>query len=294
MIHFTKHKTLLTASVALTFLVGTTGQTLADINNTATVTATPPSGGDITASDTETIILESASPEFTVTKTLDSLSVGNGDDGDAPDGGDVVTYQIAVENTGNQTLNSLVVADPGPTFGPANDPATGIINAPVLASGDDGDNLLEVGETWIYSYTYTLTQADVDAGAGDNVYNTADVTALDPNNNTIDEAPGSTLSVTEPLPLDPSVTFSKIATRDGTTEDDGSLTPYQEGETVTYVFEVQNTGNVTLSGITVSEDSFDGVGAMSSITPATATIEPGATATFTATYVIQQGDIDGQ
>jgi uncharacterized repeat protein (TIGR01451 family) len=296
MTYFTYRKTLLTASVAMSFLVGATGHAFADIDNTATVTATPPSGADITAQDTETIFLEAPDPEMTVTKTFVSLSDDQGDDDDAPDGGDIITYQIAVENTGNQTLTNVSVSDNGPTFGSGSAAPTGTVNPPTLISGDtDNDSELDVDETWTYTFTYELDQADVDNAAGESFTNDVVATAEDQDGGTVQPVdPGSTLSVTETMPLAPSATLEKIATRDGSTEDDGSANAYTAGETVTYVFTVENTGNVTLTGVTVSEDAFDGQGTMSSITPATATLAPGASETFTATYVIQQADIDNQ
>jgi len=61
------------------------------------------------------------------------------------------------------------------------------------------------------------------------------------------------------------------------------------GDQVTYVFTVTNTGNVTLSNVTVT----DPLVGLSAITPASvASMAPGAVVTFTASYTITQADIN--
>ena len=69
--------------------------------------------------------------------------------------GDVISYTITVENTGNQTLTNVVVTDP---------------NADTLVRGadlvGDNDDDLEVGETWSYTATHVVTQAEIDGNGG--------------------------------------------------------------------------------------------------------------------------------
>jgi hypothetical protein len=66
------------------------------------------------------------------------------------------------------------------------------------------------------------------------------------------------------------------------------------GQTVTYSFLVTNTGNVTISGITIDEGAFTGAGSLSAVTcPAgAATLAPDDSVTCTATYSITQADLD--
>ncbi|MFE4080001.1 GEVED domain-containing protein, partial [Paenarthrobacter sp. YIM B13468] len=67
------------------------------------------------------------------------------------------------------------------------------------------------------------------------------------------------------------------------------------GETATYTFVAKNTGNVTLSGVVITETQFSGSGTMSALSyswPGLAGILlPGQSVTATATYVVTQTDV---
>ena len=69
----------------------------------------------------------------------------------------MITYTITVDNTGNVNLTGVVLTDIL-SFG-----KTLTALAVNLESGDlDGDNVLDVGETWVYKTDYTVTQSDID------------------------------------------------------------------------------------------------------------------------------------
>ncbi len=68
------------------------------------------------------------------------------------------------------------------------------------------------------------------------------------------------------------------------------------GQTATYTFVAQNTGNVTLTGVVISETQFSGTGAMSALTYTwpgglPGVLLAGQTVTATATYVVTQNDV---
>ena len=135
----------------------------------------------------------------------------------------LLTYTVTVTNSGNQTLTNVEASDPMLTgfTCPAQD--------------------LAPDETFSCSGTYTVTQADVDVGS---LSNTADAAGVSPQGAAIEGA--DTLVVAMPAP-EPSVALTKTATP----------SPFGPvGSTLTYLFAVENTGNVTLSDLTVT-DSMD-------------------------------------
>ncbi|MBL1411599.1 DUF7507 domain-containing protein, partial [Sphingobacterium faecale] len=71
------------------------------------------------------------------------------------------------------------------------------------------------------------------------------------------------------------------------------------GEVVTYTFVVHNTGSVTLGNVTVADKTFNGSGAISGLSVPVASsgssataLLPGGTLTYTATYTVEQGDLN--
>ncbi|WP_373396579.1 hypothetical protein V8V91_17720 [Algoriphagus halophilus] len=59
-------------------------------------------------------------------------------------------------------------------------------------------------------------------------------------------------------------------------------------DVITYTFDVSNTGNVTLTDVTVS----DPLSGLSAIISGPVTLAPGENQVFTATYTITQSDMD--
>jgi uncharacterized repeat protein (TIGR01451 family) len=141
------------------------------------------------------------------------------------DPGDTITYLFSIQNTGNVTLNNIVVTDP---FLPT-------LNCS-LAS-------LVVGATQSCAATnnvYTLVQADIDAGSVNNIA-TVDSDesgpAIDAESVALVQVPG--MSLTKTGVLDNSVVAPAGASN--------------IGDTITYAFSLQNTGNVTLNNIVVTD-----------------------------------------
>lgn len=109
-------------------------------------------------------------PAVDLTKTVLSVTGGHADHV-----GDVITYQITVENTGDVTLTGIKVTDALEGYSLAT-----LDNSNSTVTGDNGNHVLDVGETWTYTTTHTLTQADLDnnwLNGGDGLLdNTATVT----------------------------------------------------------------------------------------------------------------------
>ena len=232
------------------------------IDNHATVTGTPPSGDPVEDDDTERVDLPEYSPAISLEKT------GALADGATGRAGDLVEYTFTATNTGNSPLTDVSISDDLPglsviSYGPW--------------PGQDG--VLLAGESVTATATYTLTQADVDAGE---VYNNAGTTGNPPTGPPVTDEDDNTLPITGA----PSITLDKTgALAEGST---GSA-----GDTVEYGFVVTNSGNTTLTGITL-EDPLPG---LSEITfaawPGEAdTLQPGQSVAATATYTLTQADVD--
>ena len=241
------------------------------VMNTATATGQDPQGGNVfdisgttvnNNTGTETVLPKSASIALMKTATISGTGTGLL--------GETINYTFTVKNTGNTTLTSVVVTDP----------MTGltIAGSPIASLAPDATSTAITG-------TYVITQANVDAGK---VSNQATVTAKDPQNNTVTDLSGTTLTTDDatetPLTPSSSIALMKTATISGTGT--GLL-----GETITYTFAVKNTGNTTLTNVVVT-DPMTGLTITGS---PIASLAPGITNTgITGTYVITQANIDAK
>ncbi|MBN9632451.1 MAG: DUF11 domain-containing protein [Actinobacteria bacterium] len=229
------------------------------VNNTATANGKAPNAVTVTKSSSATVAVNSA-PKLTIVKSASpsdaaSFVVGQ-----------VITYSYVVTNAGNQSLANPTVAEVA--FDGSATPVPDCTNLPrSLAPAAQGT----------CTATYTLTQADIDRGS---VQNTANATATAPGGVTVTAANST---VTIPGIAAPAITLVKSASQNEVTT---------AGETLTYAFQMTNTGNVTLSGVK-AVDAIPGVSALTYAWPAaTGVLLPGQTATATATYTVTQADID--
>ncbi|GMA33448.1 DUF7507 domain-containing protein [Litorihabitans aurantiacus] len=231
------------------------------LTNTATATGTPPEGTElppVPPSDVD--IPGERAPSLEVVK---SASLTGEEDFVA---GAEVTYTFVVTNTGNVTIT-----DAAP------------VETAFSGTGELGDLTPEAatllpGEQAIFTALYTVTQADVDAGE---VTNAASADGTPPPGTELPPVPPS--EVTIPGAPAPALEVVK-------TSDTALLTT--AGQEVTYTFVVTNTGNVTITDAAPVETAFSGTGELGEITPAAATLIPGQSATFTATYTATQADVD--
>ncbi|NNE30734.1 MAG: DUF11 domain-containing protein, partial [Winogradskyella sp.] len=207
--------------------------------------------------------------------------------------GDEVTYTITVENTGNVTLDGVAIVD---TFEDANGNPLTFVTGPTFVSADLGsaEGDLQVGEVATYTATYVIEQDAVDAGGfsnsvladGDSPANT-NVTDVsddgdDTDGNTVDDPTVITILA------EPSISLIKTTLALADTNGDG--TPGSIDDIISYVFTVENTGNVTLTNIDV-QDVLPGLtlngGPIAQLLPGEVD-----NTTFTATYQITQADLD--
>ncbi|MGI8981137.1 MAG: DUF7507 domain-containing protein, partial [Pirellulaceae bacterium] len=129
---------------------------------TTSITLTDPNGvtTPVNSNSTTIDLLEGANwtvvfNNFKLTPALNIVKNATVPGGTADAAGEVISYTITLQNTGNQTLTGVIVTDPYA------DPGS-IVRGPD-APGGNNDNLLEVGETWTYTATHTITQAEIDS-----------------------------------------------------------------------------------------------------------------------------------
>ncbi len=258
--------TLAVGAVDSTTFTGSYTLSQADVDagtftNTATVTGIDSNDEPVSDSDSDTQPLAQTS-----SIALEKTGTLNDDDGTTGvSAGDTISYAFTVTNTGNVTLTGVTLAD---TVG-----GVSLLGGPIAT--------LAVGavDSTTFTGSYTLSQADVDAGT---FTNTATVTGIDPN----DEPVSDSDSDTQPLAQDPSIALEKT----GTLNDDDGTTGVSAGDTISYAFTVTNTGNVTLTGVTLA----DTVGGVSLLGGPIATLAVGAvdSTTFTGSYTLSQADVD--
>ncbi|TXE16668.1 DUF11 domain-containing protein, partial [Psychroserpens burtonensis] len=234
------------------------------------------------------------------------------DNGDGVLGaGDTINYIITVENTGNVTLNNVGILD---TLTDLGGNVLALTTGSTFNGADAGsaEGVLLVDETATYLATYVITQNDVDAGGvsntvladgdspdGTNVTDVSDdpndTDNVDPDNDGDPDDPTDTV-----IPEDPIILAEKSATI--TDNGDGVL---GAGDTINYIITVANTGNVTLDGVTITDTFTDFVGNVLILTtgPTFNGADAGSaegvllvdeTATYLATYVITQNDVDAE
>lgn len=220
------------------------------IKNTATV---QPDSYTKSASASASVV----KPGITLTKTVDKPSI----DIAQAKPGTVLNYTFTMENTGNTKLTDASITDELP----------GISEISYEWSGAAGE--MSVGETQTATATYTLTQEDIDRGY---VTNPASVEAQDEHGSTVtDDA-----SVKSTITQSPAIDITK--TTDTPTIDDA-----EPGDAVTFTIKIANTGNVTLSEVTLDDPMCGG-----KITLPVTALAPGEATTAKVTYELTQDDID--
>ena len=227
------------------------------VDNTATVTGTPPVGPDVDATDPATVSIQQT-PEIEIVKdgTLDI-----GADGIATPG-DVISYTFDVTNLGNVTLNGVTVTDP-------------LITDIDCGGGDNVIGTMAPTATVQCTGTYLITQVDIDAGSRSN---TADADGLDPNGEAVndDDDHLETIGQTPGLGIDKTLTTNLDEDGDG---------QVSVGDTLRYTITATNTGNTTLATIDVSDD-------LTGDDTSCSDVAPGGDCVLIADYTVLQTDVN--
>ncbi|MFL9832388.1 hypothetical protein ABS764_16160, partial [Flavobacterium sp. ST-87] len=191
--------------------------------------------------------------------------------------GDQIKYTFTVKNTGGSALTNITVTDN----------KVSVLGGPITLNINESDSTT-------FSAIYNITQDDINKGV---VYNLAIAKGTPPAGDPItatstDPTPCTTCpkdpecadcTITE-IPQNPGIAITK----DGTYVDTNNDGKTNIGDVVSYKFVITNTGNVTLTNVTVTDNNALVTGGP------IATLAPGATdaTTFTASHAITQNDIN--
>ncbi|MFW0774888.1 DUF7507 domain-containing protein, partial [Paenarthrobacter nitroguajacolicus] len=233
------------------------------VANSATTTGTPPTGPPVTPPPGTTDTPLTPAPAMEFSKSADASGIQ-----DPSAVGDRIVYTFTAKNTGNVTLTNVAITDP----------LAGLSALAYTWPGTPGELL--PGQTVTASAAYGITQADIDAG---HVANSATTTGTPPTGPPVTPPPGTTDT---PLTPGPAMEFTKSS--------DASevQSPSVVGDQITYTFTAKNTGNVTLTNVSIT-DPLAGLSALTYVWPGAAgTLLPGETVIATATYAITQADIN--
>lgn len=233
-------------------------------------------------------------PVILLEKTAELLNTDGSldEDGLIDTAGELIQYQLNVRNAGNVTLSDLNVVDPL-TLDSMDKNGDGVINLLDSDGGDvNGNGLLDVGETWVFSGSYQVTQDDIDSRGN---YDGPDPDAL--NDNVIRNFGGATALATDGQQITrdtfvdtriatiPAISIDKVFLN--VTGGNSNGVADADGDVLNYRVVVTNTGNITLTDVTVTDpltgQEITGV-----------TLAPGESQEFETSYTLTQGDLDGK
>ncbi|WP_273123975.1 DUF7507 domain-containing protein [Bacillus weihaiensis] len=233
--------------------------------NQATVQGTSTTN-DTTVEDQDDVkVTQESIPDILLEKTSDVAVV--------TEVGQVVNYTFKVTNTGNVTLTDVLVNDP-------------MLDGNIELE----KSTLAPGESTVGTAAYTVTQADLDKTE---IINTATTEGTpphyDPSNPDSVEKPTDEDTNEIPVEQTPGISLVKEADRD----------QLVVGEQIRYTFTTTNTGNVTLTNVTLS-DELEGLSEIyylsingeSIVNQTGISLAPGDVLVAEATYTVTQEDVD--
>jgi uncharacterized repeat protein (TIGR01451 family) len=163
--------------------------------------------------------------------------------------GDTITYTFTVTNPGDVDLFDVTLSDPICDDGTLR-----------FTGGDTGaSGVLSPGEVWTYECTHVVTTQDPDP-----LPNTATVNAIDDQEDQVSAEASHVVDL-----IHPAIQIVKTA----------NPTSGSPGDTITYTYEVKNTGDTTLFEVSVDDDVIGHIGDIPSL-------DPGQTVTLTADFTL--------
>ena len=262
-----------------------------EVTNTATVTSQAPDGSQVQDSsdpgvftgDNPTIQPLAQAPKISLVKKYITFDDNNSNG--ILDVGDKLHYTFAIQNMGNVTLTNIKLND--------------LLAGAVVSGGPSIATLIPGAiDNNTFTATYVVAPADIPAGQ---VSNQAQVTADAPgavvvsaNSDNANPAAVNPAPTITPIVVKPAISVIKLPP---TWKDQPVLPMYptgngltDAGDTLTYKFKVKNTGNVTLTNVTITDN--DPAVTISGAPIPTLTAGSEDTTTFTATYTLNSVDVN--
>ena len=230
------------------------------LSNWAFAFASGPSMETVVSNDVQANVTLIWDPELSFTKNVDLKTVSQA--------GTYVLYSFRIQNTGNLTIQDLSVEEVSFSGLGALYPPSCLANMRSLRPGQFIDCL----------GSYQITQADMNRG--EDIVNIAVAHGSAPDDMPVTSNESSArISINQ----NPGLTMEKSVS---------PATVQAAGDQVRYSFQVRNTGNVTVSTLSIVETAFSGGFPPFVMCPAT-TLVPGSSTTCTsAPYTVRQDDID--
>jgi trimeric autotransporter adhesin len=213
-------------------------------------------------------------PSYEVDKVVTSVN-GNETLRNVTRVGDVISYQIILNNTGNMDFTNVTV----------NDTLIGL-TGPVESNSNN--SVLNVGESWIYTGNYTVTRADMnDNGGGDGVIDNV-VTVNCDHHGSKSHGCGTPIGHNPDYPdYNPDYSIYKsVIGPDG----DGDCIVNSPGDKIPYRIVVTNTGNVDLTGVSVEDTMLYLTGPIGDDEDP-GVLNPGEVWVYTGVYTLKLDDI---
>ena len=297
----------------------------AAVHNSVTASGTAPGNVAVSATATADVFMATPAPAITVAKTA-SFAVPSTDDlngNGLADPGDKITYVYTVTNSGNVTVKNVGIADTHDGVGTA--PAivvptsvttdAGSMPAGTLNDSSDLTNTTDAlwgtlgpGDVIKFQSTYTVVTGDITGaggGTGTGLSGNAEPDGYLDNSATASASYTSGTTTTNVASTSRANMQLNVNNHITITKTPNLTTNVNAGDTVTYTYVVANDGNTPVSSIDL-HDTHKLV--LDAITPtfvsfnvgSTSTntgnhidvLQPGDSATFTATYIVTQSDVD--
>ena len=299
-----------TAEYSATYILEQSSVDAGGVSNCVLASA----GSDATAADVsseQVCAITEVNPYPSIQATKVASVSDNGDEISGP--GDTINYTIYVQNTGDVTLTSVTVTD---SFEDYNGNILTLTTQPTFtgSSSSSLEGTLQVLEIATYTASYLVTPNSANSGGvrnsilasgfspegieGNEVAVSVEVTDISDDNddtdgNTEDDKTETSLSIVKSLDV------TKTATVTDTNED-GDI---GIGDTVNYIIQVKNNGEIDLTDVTIADTLTDCLGASLSLTTTPAwqsnslnssqgSLLVGEIATYLASYVIVQDNIE--